>query len=55
MGKAKSISVKTLIFGIAGELGGAGGELVSEIFNVNEGSSTFFGIPIFVVLYAAGG
>jgi len=52
-GKAKSISIKTIIFGIAGALGGAAGELVSEIFKVNEGSSTFMGNVFNVAVWAA--
>jgi hypothetical protein len=52
-GKAGSISVKTIIFGIAGALGGAAGELISEIFNTNEGTQTFFGAVVNVAVWAA--
>ncbi|MDR2597845.1 MAG: hypothetical protein LBC76_11075, partial [Treponema sp.] len=52
-GKASSISVKTIIFGIAGALGGAAGELVSEVFSVNESSGTFFGNIVAVAVWAA--
>jgi hypothetical protein len=52
-GKAKSVSVKTIIFGIAGALGGAAGELISEIFRVNDGSSTFWGNVISVAVWVA--
>jgi len=50
--KARSISVKTIIFGIAGALGGAVGELISEIFS-NEGGITFWGNVGIVALWAA--
>jgi Ca-activated chloride channel family protein len=50
--RAKSISVKTIIFGIAGALGGAAGELISEIFS-NEGGTTFWGNVGNVALWAA--
>jgi len=50
--KAKSISAKTIIFGIAGALGGAVGELISEIFS-NEGATTFFGTVAWVAVWAA--
>jgi len=52
-GKSGSVSVKTIIFGIAGALGGAVGELVSEIFSVNESSRTFFGNVLSVAVWAA--
>jgi hypothetical protein len=52
-GKAKSISVKTVIFGIAGALGGVGGELISEIFRGNERGETFFGNIVSVSVWAA--
>ncbi|MDR2597681.1 MAG: hypothetical protein LBC76_10235 [Treponema sp.] len=50
-GKAR-ISVKTIIFGIAGALGGTIGELISENLN-NEGGRTFFGSVVFVAVWAA--
>jgi Ca-activated chloride channel family protein len=50
--KAKSISVKTIIFGIAGALGGAAGELISEIFSNDEGK-TFIGNVFWVAVWAA--
>jgi hypothetical protein len=52
-GKAKSISVKTIIFGIAGAQGGGTGELISESFNVNERGGTFWGNIIVVAIWAA--
>jgi len=53
IGKAKSISVKTIIFGFAGAVGGITGELISEIFEVNEGNSTFWGNVFNVAFWAA--
>jgi len=52
-GKAGSISVKTIIFGIAGALGGGVGELVSEAFSVNDSGGTFFGNIVAVATWAA--
>jgi len=51
--KAKSISIKTIIFGIAGALGGGVGDLISEIFKINEGSQTFLGNVVITAIWAA--
>jgi Ca-activated chloride channel family protein len=50
--KAKSISIKTIIFGIAGALGGAAGELLSEIFGINNVEITFFDNIVYVAVWA---
>jgi len=52
-GKVKSISIKTLIFGIAGALGGAAGELIAEIFNNIGQSGTFWGNILHVAVWSA--
>jgi len=53
--KAKSISVKTIIFGIAGALGGVAGELVSEGFPYDkvEFSGNFFDSVVQVAIRVA--
>ncbi|MDR2596124.1 MAG: hypothetical protein LBC76_02265 [Treponema sp.] len=52
--KFKLISVKTIIFGFAGALGGAIGELITEGFRLNDNSAiTNFGIIINVAIWAA--
>jgi len=51
-GKAKSISVKTIIFGIAGALGGGGGQWISTIVNYQY-ERTSFGLIIYTAIWAA--
>jgi hypothetical protein len=51
-GKTGSISVKTIIFGIAGALGGAVGELISELFDPMRRGATSFGIILSVAVWA---
>jgi len=49
----RKISRRTVIFGIAGALGAVIGEVVSEIFSINEGEGTFFTNIINVAVWAA--
>jgi len=51
--KTKSISIRTIIFGIAGALGGTVGELISEIFQVNENGKTFWETVILTAVWTA--
>jgi len=52
-GTSNKISKRTVIFGIAGALGAAAGELISESFSISEGGTTFFTSIISVAVWAA--